>query len=117
MNGLIADGSSKVLEWLGPVYDVAILSAVQQNAVVRLVKDVCQAYAAQRHPEFMRGVDGYKAMAQAEKELENLRKGLTNLGTKDPPEPAANQGGDVDSGDPNDQTPRDKLFLDGTGDY
>lgn len=88
VKGAMADGSSKVLGYLGPVYDVALITPEQQYEVVRLTKDVCRAYAAQRAPEFMRGADGFALMKQAEKELEALRIGLTNLGTKDPPEPA-----------------------------
>lgn len=114
--GLVRDASSKVYSYLGPIYDVALIDPAQQDEVVRLGLDVAQAMAAQRHPEYVR-IDGYKMMAQAESDLKNLRKNLTNLGIKTPPEPAANTGGDVESGDPCDPCPQPHVFLDGTGDF
>jgi hypothetical protein len=104
---LIRDGSAKVLGYIGPVYNVDLIDPLSQAEVVRLTLDVCQAYAAQRHPEILR-VEGYKMMAQAEKDLKQLREGLTNLGITGVPEPAANQGARVLSGNPNssDFTPR-----------
>ena len=115
VSGAIADASSKVLGWLGPVYDVSLIDAQQQYEVVRLTKDVARAYAAQRYPEFMRGADGFALMKQAEKELETLRLGMTNLGTKDPPEPAANQGARVLSGNPADPDAFVPRFSDNWG--
>jgi phage gp36-like protein len=111
---LIQDASSKVLSWLGPIYDSTTINGSTQAEVQRLALDVAQAMAAQRHPEYVRG-DGFKLMEQAERELTNLRKGLTNLGIETPPEPAANQGGDVDSDNPDDDEPQPKVFLGGTG--
>jgi hypothetical protein len=106
-----------VLSWLGNVYDVDLIDAQQQYEVVRLTKDVCRAYAAQRYPEFMRGADGFALMKQAERELETLRLGMTNLGTKAPPEPAANQGGEVLSGDPCNPEPPPQFAVNGTDFY
>lgn len=100
INGLIRDGSSKVLGYIGLVYDVDLVDETNQAEIVRLTLDACQAYAAMRHPEFMRSVDGYKMMIQVDKDLKALREGFTNLGTKDPPEPAANHGVRISSGDP-----------------
>lgn len=117
VNGMIADASSKVLSWLGPVYDVDLIDAQQQYEVVRLTKDACRAYAAQRYPEFMRGADGFALMKQAEKELETLRLGMTNLGTKDPPEPAANQGVKISSGNPDAPNCYTKRFSDNWGTF
>lgn len=111
---LIQDSSSKVLSWLGPIYDSTTINGNTQAEVQRLALDVAQAMAAQRHPEYVRG-DGFKLMEQAERELTNLRKGLTNLGIETTPEPAANQGGDVDSDNPDDDEPQPKVFLGGTG--
>ena len=114
--GLIRDASSKVYSYLGPIYDLDLIDPTKQDEVVRLTLDVAQAMAAQRRPEYVR-IDGYKLMAQADADLKILRNGWTNLGIKAAPEPSANQGGDVDSGNPDDQTPLPKLFLDGTVDY
>jgi len=85
VTGLLAEASSKVLSYIGPVYDVDQIDPQTQYEVVRLTKDVCRAYASQRYPEFMRGADGFALMKQAEKELESLRKGFTNLVEKETP--------------------------------
>jgi hypothetical protein len=100
IDSLRRDGSSKVLGFIGLVYDVDLIDEANQAEIVRLALDACHAYAAMRHPEFMRGVDGYKMMQQVDKDLKALREGMTNLGIKDPPEPAANHGVRVLSGDP-----------------
>jgi hypothetical protein len=115
VKGLLEDGSSKVLSYIGPVYDVDLIDPVQQAEVVRLTKDVCQAYAAQRFPEVMRSIDGFKLMTQAEKDLKLLREGLTNLGIKTPPEPAANQGVRISSGDPQNPSKFTPRFSDNWG--
>jgi phage gp36-like protein len=112
--GLQRDAGNKVRRSLGPVYTVALLDPATLDALVTLSLDVAQAILAQRRPEYVR-TDGYKLMQQAERDLSELRKGATNLGTDNPPEPAANQGGDVDSDDPNDTEPQPKVFLGGTG--
>jgi hypothetical protein len=113
IDSLRRDGSSKVLGFIGLVYSVDLIEETQAE-IVRLTLDVCQAYIAQRHPEFMRGLDGYKMMTQAETELERLRKGLTNLGISGSPEPAANQGGEVLSGDPDNPCPPPQFAINGT---
>jgi hypothetical protein len=114
VNSLIRDGSSKVLGFIGLVYDVDLIDEANQAEIVRLTLDACHAYAAMRHPEFLRSVDGYKMMQQVDKDLKSLREGLTNLGTKDPPEPAANQGGEVLSGDPDNPCPPPQFAINGT---
>lgn len=114
--GLIRDATSKVRAWLGPTYDLDQIDPTKQDEVVRLALDVASAMAAQRHPEYVR-IDGYKMMEQAERDLTTLRKGLTNLGIKTAPEPAANQGGEVESGDPDFPDIKPKFFIDGTGDF
>ena len=108
------DASSKVRGTLGPVYDPDKLDPATLDEVVRLALDVAQAMAAQRHPEYVR-IDGFKLMKQAIDELALLREGMSNLGTNAAPEPAANQGGDVDSDNPDEDEPEPKLFLGGTG--
>lgn len=99
VTALLRDAMSKVCSYLGPIFDLDLIDPAQQPEVLRLTLDVAQAMAAQRHPEYMR-VDGYKMMAQAEKDLRLLREGMTNLATKAPPEPAANQGVKFNSGNP-----------------
>jgi phage gp36-like protein len=113
---LLTDASSKLRATLGPLYDLDKLDPATSDELVRISLDIAHAYAAQRHPEFVR-VDGFKLMQQAEKELEKIRAGLANLGTKGTPEPAANQGGIVTE-DPSlaeDESPH--FALGGTGDF
>ncbi len=107
------DASSKVRSHLGPVYDTALLTADVSDELVRIALDVAHAMAAQRHPEVLR-IDGYRMMEQAEKELKKLREGITNLGIETSPEPAANQGGEALSGNPDDPEPL-KRFTDNWG--
>jgi len=117
VEALIRDGSSKVLGALGPVYDVDLIDPLQQAEVVRLTLDVCQAYAAQRYPEFMRGIDGFALMKQAQGDLKLLREGMSNLGIKEPPEPAANQGVKISSGDPDQPDKFTRRFSDNWGNF
>lgn len=109
------DASSKVRGHLGPVYDTALLTPGASDELVRIALDVAHAMAAQRHPEVLR-IDGYRMMEQAEKELKKLREGVTNLGIETSPEPAANQGGEALSGNPDDPEPL-KRFSDNWGDF
>jgi hypothetical protein len=116
LNQLLLDASSKFRGALGTIYDIDTFDQNTLDEVVRISLDIAQAYAAQRHSEIVR-VDGFKLMQQAEKDIEKIRAGLSNLGTKGPPEPAANQGGIVTE-DPNlaeDESPH--FALDGTGDF
>lgn len=118
---LCKDASSKLSSWLGPIYPLDALRAMTADElpdeIVRLSLDVAQAMMAQRHPEYRR-VDPFELMKQAERDCERLRKNETNLGTTaSPPEPAANTGGQFESGTEDDPESRPKFFLDGTGDF
>jgi hypothetical protein len=113
---LCRDASSKVRGKLGPVYDPDNITADAADEVVRVALDQAFAMAVQRFPEVMKFHDWEKLMAQADKDLKELRNGMANLGVNTPPEPAANQGGRVTSGNPNRPTPR-KRFSDNWGDF
>ena len=112
----VEDASSKVRGALGPIYDVAIMDATTAIELRRIALDCAHAMAAQRHPGALK-LDGFAMMDQVNADLKLIRTGLANLGTKNPPEPAANVGGDADSGDPDFPDPKPKFFLDGTGDF
>ncbi len=90
---LVADASSKVDSYLRNLYTLP-LTAPYPNEVIRLALDVAVAYCAQRHPEVVRK-DWEKLMAQAEADLDRLRKGVTRLDVVSTPEPAANHGAAV----------------------
>ena len=91
---LCKDASAKVAGYLRGVYDLAVIAADPPEEVIRLTLDVAVAYAAQRHPEYVKR-DWEKLMRAAESDLMRLRKGETRLDVVSTPEPAANEGGSV----------------------
>jgi phage gp36-like protein len=116
VTALIRDASSKVRGRLGPVYNPETLDENTVDEVIRITLDVATAYAAQRHPEIVQ-YDWEALMKQSDADLKMLRLGEANLGTNaSPPEPAANHGGMVSSGNPNRPTPR-RRFSDNWGDF
>ena len=54
---------------------------------------------------------------RARQELKDLRNGVTRLDVEGTPEPAANQGGEVLSGNPDAPDPPPAMFLNGTCDF
>lgn len=113
---LLKDASSKVAGYLRPIYDLDAVAAAPPNEVIRLSLDVAEALAAKRHPEYVRR-DWKELLAAAESDLDKLRRGVTRLDVKLAPEPAANEGGSVRSGDPLNPLPVAKSFANGTGDF
>lgn len=111
---LQADSDSYVDGFLRGIYTLPL--TVVPNEVKRLSLDVAVAYAVDRWPDYVR-VDGEKLRERARGDLMDLRNGKTRLDVVGTPEPGANEGGTVLSGDPDDPTPRDKFFIDGTGDF
>lgn len=111
---VIADSESYVEGFLRGNYDLTVIRALgtsAPNEVKRLCLDVAVAYLYDRHPEYIRA-DGMKLMESARRDLLELRKGITRLDVVGSPEPAANQGGVVRSGDPDEIAPVDKFFND-----
>jgi phage gp36-like protein len=111
---VIADAESYVEGFLRGNYDITVIRALGRSApneVKRLCLDVAVAYLYDRHPEYIRA-DGMKLMESARRDLLELRKGITRLDVVGSPEPAANQGGVVRSGDPDEIAPVDKFFND-----
>lgn len=113
---IAADAASKVRGKLGPVYPVAMLLEGPATELRRIALDIGHAMAAIRHPGFVK-VDGIAMMKLAQADLEEVRLGVANLGTDDPPEPAKNQGGEVVDGTGADDNFRDPVFMNGMGDY
>jgi phage gp36-like protein len=109
-----ADASAEVAGALGPAYDLDAVALNTPPRVVSLTLDVAHALLAQRYPEVvLRDWEPlYKAV---ERKLERVRKGQDNLGVTVPPEPGALHGGEVYSGDPDDDDPIPHTFLNGTG--
>lgn len=111
VGSLCADASSKVASYLRGIYDLDAIASAPPHEVIRLSLDVAVAYAAQRFPSYVRR-DWEKLMKGAESDLDKLRRGVTRLDVKLTPEPAANEGGSVSSGDPDDPEPKAKFFQD-----
>ena len=116
---VIEDAESYVESFLRGVYSLTVLRAQGTSCpteVKRIVLDIATAYMWQRHPEYVRA-DGESILRRVRAELMDIRKGITRLNIEDSPEPAANQGGVAQSGDPLDTEVKDKYFLDGIGDF
>lgn len=94
---LCADATAKVNGYLRGIYDLPLAEPVPEE-VKRLTLDVAVAYAAQRHPEYVQR-DWVTLIEAVDRELTALRKGFTRLDVVGPPEPGANQGATVSSGD------------------
>lgn len=94
------DATVRVLRKLGPVYKTGSLPGDALAEVASITLDVAQAIAAQRYPYF--SFDWVEMLRQSDKDLDAIRKGLDNLGTgtSSAPEPAANHGVRVVSGNP-----------------
>jgi len=110
---VIADAESYVEGFLRVAYDLAAIRALgvaAPNEVKRLCLDVAVAYLWDRHPEYVRA-DGDKLLDRARQDLVDLRRGLTRLDIVGAPEPPANRGGDVRSGDPDDTEPDDNVIF------
>jgi phage gp36-like protein len=116
VDALCADASSKVRGGLGLVYDLDSFDPVVATELKRIALDAALAMLARDYPGAYQR-EWTSLMEQVDRDIEKVRKGIANLGTKQAPEPAANHGGDVTSGDPNDPCPKEHFALNGTGDF
>ncbi len=110
---LVDDVEGFVEGRIKPIYDLAKLRALGTgcpNEVKRICLDVLEAYAMRRHSGYIRG-DWRAIMAEAREDLRSLRLQECELDTDGDPEPAANTGGLVESGDVDDPTPVEPTFL------
>ena len=86
------------------------------RSIKRRCLDAVRILIAERHPGYIR-IDTEQAWKRFYADLASLRSREIEMavaGGADP-EPAVNEGGDVYSGDPDDTTPKAKVFLDSTG--
>jgi phage gp36-like protein len=119
LDRVISDAESYVEGFLRGTYDLTALRAMGTgcpNEVKRLCLDVATAMMWERHPEYIRA-DGESLLARAREDLRDLRMGITRLDVTGTPENAANQGGIVESGDPDDTEPPDAVFMNGLGNW
>lgn len=110
---VLADAEAYCEGFARGIYDLTVLRALGTNAPTewkRMCLDVAGCYLLERWPEYIRG-DLLRMWERARTQLLDLRKGLTRLNIGTTPEPAANQGGEVRSGDPEDSTPADPVFT------
>jgi len=122
LRDIILDAENLVEETIRKVYGDAGLTWMRAQGVdaPRSIKrrclDAVRLYIFERHPKYIR-LDFDKEWARFRADLERLRVREVELAVAADasPEPAMNEGGDVQSGDPDDTDPRDKSFLDGTG--
>jgi hypothetical protein len=110
------DASGMVRGGIGLVFDTDQLTVDVADELTRVTLDVAEAMATKRRPTVLKN-DWEALMKDARESIKNLRTGISNLGIKTPPEPAANQGGEVTSGDPNHPCPKEHFALNGTGDF
>lgn len=116
----IEDSEAIIEAAIAKIYGEGGLSALrtQGTSCPRLVKKLCldafEVLAEKRHPEYIRS-EWIEQMKMLRQSLEDLRLRHIELDVIGSPEPAENEGGTVESGDPDDTDPKDKFALDGTG--
>lgn len=93
------DASGMVRGGIGLVFDVSALNADISDQLTRVVLDVAEAMATKRRPTILKG-DWTALMKDARESIKELRTGIANLGITGAPEPAANHGVRVASGNP-----------------
>lgn len=116
----ILDAESLVEQQVSKTYGKAGLTWLRAQgtsaprAIKRMALDLFEVRAYRRHPEYVRA-EWQEREAAVLRDLEALRVRELELDTVADPEPAQNEGGTVESGDPDDTTPADKFFLNGLG--
>ena len=115
---LTADATAWVKSWVYPIYqaNMPFLEPFEPE-IVRTALDAVEWMAAKRHPEYVRR-NWVELKESNRQDLIDLRNRLRAIGSNPsgtPPEPAANEGGHIRSGDPLLPTVKEKWFSDGTG--
>jgi hypothetical protein len=113
VTNIITDASAHVLSAYYQTYDEVPDADNIPPRLKTLGKHAGKGYLAIRHPEYVR-FDGYKILEYVDKQLNELVAGNRRLG-ETPPDPAANQGGEVYSGDPNLPDCHETYFQGGAG--
>jgi phage gp36-like protein len=95
----LRDASGKVRGGIGLVYDATKLTADLSDNLTCVTLDVAEAMATKRRPTILKG-DWVEMMKDARASIKDLRDGIANLGITTEPEPAANHGVRMTSGNP-----------------
>lgn len=111
VNRLCKDASARVAGFLRGIYSLDAVAAAPPEEVIRLTLDVAEALAAKRFPRAVMR-DWMPLWKVATDELKDLRNGVTRLDVEGSPEPAANQGGEVASGNPDAPDPLPRFSDD-----
>lgn len=96
---LLSDASSKVRGGLGLVFDIDNFDPAIATELRRIALEAALAMIA-RDFQGAYPKDWVSLMQQVDQDIANVRKGVANLGTKQAPEPAANHGVRMTSGNP-----------------
>ena len=110
---IIQDASSYVLEAYYVTFDAVPGAAQIPAALRRLALDAAVAYLAQRAPEVFR-IDWERLFKWVEGEVTKLKQGERKVGAE-PPDPAANHGGETLTSDSDSCEPAQIFFLNSTG--
>lgn len=116
----ILDAESEVEQQVAKTYGKAGLvwlraqTTSAPRAIKRMALDLFEVRAYRRHPEYIRA-EWQERETAVQRSLTALRVRELELDTIGSPEPAVNEGGAVESGDPDDTTPAVKFFINGTG--
>lgn len=108
---IISDASAHVLSAYYQTYEE--VPETIPPRLKTLAKHAGKGYLAIRHPEYVR-FDGYKILEYVDKQLDALVAGNRRIGATTP-DPAINQGGEVYSGNPDDQTCFELVFQGNQG--
>ncbi len=113
---LIVDAEALFEGYCRGIYDLTALRAAKPPEAIRLCLDIVDFLAAKRFPRAVNR-DWTVLEASVRDELKDLRKGLTRLDVMGTPEPAANQGGYISSGDVNSPDVRTPTFNGSWGSF
>lgn len=116
LDSICNDASSKVRGALGLVFDLDGFDPTIATELKRLALDAAIAMTARDFPAAVTR-NWVELMDQVDRDLAAVRKGMANLGTKQTPEPAANHGVRVTSGNPLDPSNLPPKMSDNWGDF
>lgn len=118
----IADAESVIEQSISKTYGDAGLAWLQAQgqscprSVKRLCLDEFEWRRGHRHPGYTNAALWDKWHDSIKADLKALRLRDVEMGSADEPD-AVNEGGFVESGNPDDTTPPTKIFADGMGDF
>jgi hypothetical protein len=122
----IAEAESVIEDSIRKTYGETGVTTLRQlgtncpDSVWRLCLDELSWRMGTRHPGYTNAIQWDKWHESILRQLKELRLRdieLTTNAADEGLEPAVNEGGIVESGNPDDTTPKEKVFLNGMGDF